>query len=274
MESQCDNSEERAQMSDILFQKDGSIAVITLNRPAVMNAFTFEMIDQWADALEEFRQDDAVRAVVLTGAGQKAFCSGVDLKALDMGQTKALDRKNDLWERVHRVALTLERLDKPMICAVNGTAVGAGMDMALMCDIRFASENARFSEGYIKVGLVPGDGGAYFLPRMVGMAKALELLWTGDFVSASEAKELGMVNQVYTAEDLLPKTMAFAERLASSPTIALRMIKRAAYQSVNLDLRTSLDLISSHFSIVRDTEDHREAVAAMLEKRSSQFTGN
>jgi 2-(1,2-epoxy-1,2-dihydrophenyl)acetyl-CoA isomerase len=148
------------------------------------------------------------------------------------------------------------------------------MDMALMCDIRFASENARFSEGYIRLGLVPGDGGAYFLPRMVGISKALELLWTGDFISANEAKELGIVNRVYSAEDLMPKTLEFAERIVHSPTIAIRMIKRAVYQSVNLDLRTALDLISSHFSIVRDTEDHKEALAAMLEKRTPHFTGN
>ncbi|MGG1677207.1 enoyl-CoA hydratase/isomerase family protein [Neobacillus sp. NRS-1170] len=253
-------------MSDILFQKEGNIAVISLNRPEVMNAFTHEMIKQWADALEEYRKDDSIDVVVLTGAGKKGFCTGVDLKDLDLGQPNALVRKNDLWEGVHRIALTLENLDKPMICAVNGTAVGAGMDMALMCDIRFASENARFSEGYIKVGLVPGDGGAYYLPRIVGMAKALELLWTGDFVHAQEAKELGIVNQVYSPEELLPKTMEFAERLAKSPKIALRMIKRAAYQSANIDLRTSLDLISSHFSIVRDSEDHKQAVAAMLDK--------
>jgi 2-(1,2-epoxy-1,2-dihydrophenyl)acetyl-CoA isomerase len=124
------------------------------------------------------------------------------------------------------------------------------------------------------LGLVPGDGGVYFLPRIAGMAKALELLWTGDFISAQEAKELGIVNRVYSAGDLIPKTMEFAERLASGPKIAIRMIKRAAYQSEKTDLRTSLDLISSHFSIVRDTEDHREALAAILKKRTPHFTGN
>lgn len=261
-------------MSDILFQKEAKVAVITLNRPEMMNAFTFDMVNQWADALEEYSKDDSVHCVVLSAAGQKAFCSGVDLNDLNMGESRAIDRKNDLWENVHRVALTLERLDKPMICAVNGVAVGAGMDMALMCDIRFASEKARFSEGYINVGLIPGDGGSYFLPRIVGMAKAMELLWTGDFVAAKEAKELGIVNQVYSAEELLPKTLAFAERLANSPQTALRMIKRAAHQSANLDLRTHLDLISSHFSIVRESEDHREAVAAKLEKRTPRFIGN
>ncbi|WP_246147351.1 enoyl-CoA hydratase/isomerase family protein [Aneurinibacillus danicus] len=262
-------------MADILFEKRGKIAIITLNRPQVMNAFTMDMIDQWAEALDEYRKDDSVHAVVLTGAGERAFCSGVDLAALDaMDASKSINRKNILWEHIHRIALTLEQLEKPMIAAVNGSAVGAGMDMALMCDIRFASENARFSEGYIRVGLVPGDGGAYFLPRIVGMAKALELLWTGDFISAKEAKDLSIVNHVYAPQDLMQKTLEFAERIANSPTIAIRMIKRAAYQSANLDLRTALDLISSHFSIVRDTEDHHEALAAMIEKRTPHFTGN
>ncbi|MCU6598974.1 enoyl-CoA hydratase-related protein [Peribacillus frigoritolerans] len=260
-------------MSDILFQKVGEIAVITLNRPKVMNAFTFDMINQWADALDEYSKDDSVDAVVLTGAGEKAFCSGVDLNDLNMGEAKAIERKNDLWQKIHRIALTLERFDKPMISAVNGLAIGAGMDMSLMCDIRFASENARFAEGYIKVGLIPGDGGSYYLPRIVGMAKALEMLWTGDFIHADEAKQIGLVNQVYSSAELMPKTMEFAERLVNSPTMALRLIKRAAYQSANLDLRTHLDLISSHFVVVRDSEDHKEAMAAMLEKRTPQFTG-
>jgi enoyl-CoA hydratase/carnithine racemase len=262
-------------MSDILFEKRGKIATITLNRPKVMNAFTLDMIDQWAEALDEYRRDDSVHAVVLTAAGDRAFCSGVDLAALDaMDASKSINRKNLLWDHIYKIALTVDQMDKPLIAAVNGSAVGAGMDMALMCDIRFASETARFSEGYIRVGLVPGDGGAYYLPKLVGMAKALELMWTGDFISANEAKELGIVNQVYYPNELMEKTMEFAERIVNSPTIAIRMIKRAVYQSAKLELRTALDLISSHFSIVRDTDDHREALAAMIEKRKPQFTGN
>ncbi|MBO0959986.1 enoyl-CoA hydratase/isomerase family protein [Neobacillus sp. MM2021_6] len=262
-------------MSDILFQKEGKIAIITLNRPKRMNAFTIDMIDQWAEALQEYQRDDSVHAVILTGAGERAFCSGIDLNDFDsMDISKSINRKNVLHNHVHRIALALEGLDKPMLCAVNGSAVGAGMDMSLMCDIRFASENARFTEGYIKVGLVPGDGGAYYLPRIVGLSKALELLWTGDFLSAQEAKEAGIVSRVYSADDLMPKTMEFAERLVNSPTIAIRMIKRAVYQSSRMELRPALDLISSHFAIVRDTEDHKEGLTAMLEKRPPKFTGN
>ena len=262
-------------MSDISFDKEGKIAVITLNRPEVRNAFTIEMVRQWADALEEYRRDDSVDVVVLTGAGQRAFCSGIDLNALQgMREFKSIKSKSILWDVIHQVAFALERLDKPMICAVNGAALGAGMDMALMCDIRFASENASFAEGYIKFALVPGDGGAYFLPRIVGMAKALELLWTGDLISAQEAKEFGIVNRIISAKELMPRTMEFAERLSNSPKIAIRMIKRAVYQSQNCDLRTALDLISSHMVIVHDTKDHEEALSAIMEKRTPHFTGS
>src|SRR5581483_5158011 len=149
------------------------------------------MIDAWAAALAGARTDGDVRVVVLTGAGD-GFCSGVDLGRYDPGSAEPtpLERKRTLTDRIHRVAYALEDLDKPVIAAVNGVAVGAGMDMALMCDIRLAARSARFSEGYIRVGLVPGDGGCYYLPRLVGTAKALELLLTGDFVDGEEAAAL------------------------------------------------------------------------------------
>jgi 2-(1,2-epoxy-1,2-dihydrophenyl)acetyl-CoA isomerase len=138
--------------------------------------------------------------------------------------------------------------------------------MALMCDIRFAADNARFSEGYVKVGLVPGDGGAYFLPRLVGMAKALELLWTGDFISAREALRLGMINHVYPEDDLMDETYKFARRLADGPRAVHRMIKRATYQSSRTDLRSSLDMISSHMGVIRETQDSQDAFRAALQK--------
>jgi enoyl-CoA hydratase/carnithine racemase len=167
----------------------------------------------------------------------------------------------------------LEDLDKPVLAAVNGVAVGAGMDMALMCDIRFAARSARFSEGYVRVGLVPGDGGCYYLPRLVGTAKALELLWTGDFVDAEEALRLGLVSQVHPDEELLSATYAFARRLAEGPPVAIRLIKRAVHQSARTDLRTALDLISSHQAVVQSTHDSKEAYAAFRQKRKPLFEG-
>jgi enoyl-CoA hydratase/carnithine racemase len=249
------------------------VATIQLNRPDRKNALTLEMLEAWARALRQAHADDEVRAVVVTGAGD-AFCSGADLAALDEVEPTPLARKQMLTGCVHEVARALQDTDKPVIAAIGGVAVGAGMDMALMCDMRFAARSARLSEGYIRIGLVPGDGGAYFLPRLVGTSKALELLLTGDFVDAAEAARIGLVDRVYDDELLLEETYAFAERLAASPPVAVRMIKRAVYQSAAMDLRTSLDLISSHMAIVQSTDDYAEAQAAFKERRPGNFTGH
>jgi enoyl-CoA hydratase/carnithine racemase len=188
------------------------------------------------------------------------------------GEMTALDHKQSL-EVVHRIPLALEELDKPVIAALNGPAVGAGLDMALMCDLRFAAEGTRFSEGYVKVGLIPGDGGTYFLPRLVGTAKALELLWTGDFVDAQEAYRIGLVNRVVPPDQLMPVVYEFAARLANGPAAAIRTTKRAVYQGARMDLRTHLDLISSHMGFIRQTEDHKEGSRAFVEKRAPEFKG-
>lgn len=258
-------------MADIERTIEGGVATIMLNRPDSANAFTVEMIDQWAQWLVDARTDNNVGALVLTAAG-KHFCAGADFKVLG-GAVSAYDRKTRLAEHIHRIPLALEDLDKPIIAAVNGAATGAGMDMALMCDMRFAARSARFSESYIRVGLVPGDGGAYYLPRLVGVSKALELLLTGDFVDAEEAYRIGLVNKVLDDAELLVETQRFARRLAEQPPINIRMIKRAVYQSQRLDLRTSLDLISSHMGVVQTTRDSREALDAFRAKRKPHFTG-
>src|SRR5262245_39316913 len=191
----------------------------------------------------------------------------------DTDEPTVLDGKNGLWEGVHRVPKQLEQMDKPVIAMVNGLAVGAGMGMCVMCDVRIAAESARFSTGYVRVGLVPGDGDTYFLPRLVGPAKALELLWTADFIEAPQALELGIVQRVVPDPQLKEVTYAFAKQIADGPQVPSRMIKRLVYQSMKLDLRTHLDLVSSHMSIVRQTADHAEGVAAFKEKRAAKFQG-
>ena len=258
-------------MSDLEYSVEDGVGTIMLNRPEKKNAFTLDMVDQWADILVKARTASDVNVVLLTGAGN-AFCSGVDLSGLD-GDRTPWERKSVLDQRVHRVALALQDLDKPVIAAVNGPAVGAGMDMALMCDIRVASRSARFSEGYVKVGLVPGDGGCWFLPRIVGMSRALELMWTGDFIDADAALQLGVVNHVWDDDTFSDQARAFALRLAAGPPLAIRLIKRAALQSATTDLRTGLDLISSHMAVVRATEDSQEALAAFRERRPGRFVG-
>jgi enoyl-CoA hydratase/carnithine racemase len=257
---------------ELLYEVKDRVATLTLNRPDKLNAFTGPMIERWAWALNEAQRDPDVNVVVVTGAG-KAFCSGGDVARMGQGEPTPLDHKNTLWEHIHRVPKALEQMDKPVIAMVNGVAVGAGMGMAVMCDLRIASDAARFSTGYVRVGLVPGDGDTYFLPRLVGSAKALELLWTADFVEAPEAERLGIVNRVVPADRLAEETFALARKIADGPQVPIRMIKRLVYQSLRLDLRTHLDLVSSHMAVVRDTEDHREGVQAFKEKRAPKFKG-
>lgn len=272
-------------MEHLLFDVQEGIATITLNRPEARNAFSIEMIERWVKALEECRDREDIRVVVLTANG-KAFCAGGDVKAMREGRgflergeatldthSTALARKNSLWKLIQRVPLTLQQVDKPVIAAVNGDAIGAGCDMALMADMRVVADTARFAEAYVKLGIVPGDGGAYYLPRLVGMPKALELLLTGDMIDAEEALRIGMVNRVVPAEQLLEETYRLARKIAAQPPVAVQLIKRAAYQSATADLRTALDLVSSHMAIVTETEDYREAVQALLEKRQGLYKG-
>ena len=234
---------------ELVFEVVDGIATIRLNRPDRLNAFTPAMLDAWGDAIEVCKRDAAVRAVVLTGTG-RGFCSGGDVRAMrDRHQRdeSAFERKTDMWERIHRIPKLLEDFDKPYIVAINGVAVGAGLDMALMGDIRFAAASARMGKSYIKVGLVAGDGGTWFLPRLVGTAKALELLWTGDIIDAQEAERIGIVNKVLPDDALLPHTYEFARRLAAAPAMTLRLMKRAVYQGLRMGLprQPRHDLVAS-----------------------------
>ena len=264
-------------MSEILFGRDAGsgVATITLNRPEAGNAFTPEMLAEWEGALRECIADDAVRAVVLTGAG-RIFCSGGDVRRMARNAAAGQgpwERRRYLTDHVHRIPLTLMELDKPYIVAVNGAATGAGMDMALMGDLRFAAESARFAESYIRVGFVAGDGGAWLLPRLVGTPRALEMLWTGDFVSAQEAERIGLVNKVVPDAELMDAALAMAERLAKGPTVAIRLMKRMVQQGAASDFRTALDFAASCTGIVAATEDYREATRAFAEKRKPEFKG-
>jgi enoyl-CoA hydratase/carnithine racemase len=189
------------------------------------------------------------------------------------GRPTPLDSKNVLWGNIHRIPLTLRDMDKPVIAAINGVAVGAGLDMALMADIRTMADTAKVNEGYVKVGLIPGDGGAYYLPRIVGESKAYELLWTGDFIDAAEALRIGLVNQVYPRETFMENTLEFARKIAEGPQVAIRMTKRAVRQSLKMELDPALDLISSHMAVIKGTEDHKEGVEAFLAKRKPKFMG-
>ncbi len=259
---------------ELLFDKgsDG-VATITLNRPEALNAFHNAMLTDWAAALVECQADDSVGAVIVTGNG-RAFCAGGDVSTLKpTGNNPSLSIGNYLRTYVHPVGRAVTSLQKPYLCAVNGAATGAGMDMALMADIRWAARKARFAETYIKLGLVPGDGGAFLLPRIVGQSKALELLWTGDFVDADEALSLGIVSKVCDDETLLDEMHTFASRLANGPRVGIRLIKQVMRQSQNTDLIGALDLVTGPMGVATATDDAAEAINAFLEKRSPNFTG-
>ncbi len=256
----------------VVYSRQGEIAVITLNRPDAKNAFSTEMISLWENFLKEAKHDDRVRVIVVTGTGD-TFCSGGDIKDMAEGKLRSWGMKTFLWEGVHRIVLTMEDLDKPVIAAINGAAMGAGMDMAIMCDLRVCSDKAKLAESYIMMGLIPGDGGAYFLPRLVGVSKALELLLSGDVLTASEALTLGIVNKVVSHDSLMDETMKLAKKIAGRPPLAVRMMKRAVYQAQTSTLRAHLDYISSQLSLLSETEDHREAALSFLEKRKPHFKG-
>jgi enoyl-CoA hydratase/carnithine racemase len=264
----------------IIYEKSEGIATITLNRPERMNALNNDLIREWAQALEEARLDPEVRAVILTGAG-RGFCAGADLRGgLGISGTgereappTAAERRTWLRDGVHNVPRAVALLDKPYIAAVNGAAVGAGMDMASMCDIRLAADAARFSMGYVRIGLVPGDGGCYYLPRIVGVAKALELIWTGDFMDGEEALRAGYVSKVVPLDELLPTTREFAKRLAEGPAVAIQLAKRLVYRGLEASVHEALEQAGLAMAMVQSTEDAREGPRAFIEKRPPRFQG-
>jgi enoyl-CoA hydratase/carnithine racemase len=258
---------------DVHLSVEDRIATITINRPELRNTFTIDMLDGWHAAICECRDRDDVAVVVLTGAGSEYFCGGGDLSRLGASVVVTPQEAKAQFEGLHRIARGMVGLDKPSIAAVNGVANGAGMDMALHCDLRFMAETATMASPYLRFGLFPGNGAAYFLPRLVGTAKALELIWSGDTLNAAEALRLGLANRVLPDATLMDEVRAFARRLAASPPIALRLIRRGVYQCAGMDLDASLELTSSHMAVTRTSADHAEAVSAFLERRQPVYHG-
>lgn len=249
------------------------VATIRLNRPEKLNAFTDDMITTWVGLLEEYRVREDVNVIVITGTG-RAFSTGGDVgKFSDYASNTAAAIKARLSENVQRLALKMQDIDKPVIAAVNGLATGGGVDIALMCDMRFAARSAKFAETYVRMGLIPGAGGAYYLPRIVGVAKALELFWSSESVNAEEALRIGLVNRVFDDDKLAEETQAFASKLARGAPLAVKLVKRILYRGLETDLRGALDLVASNMPVVRMSEDHQEAVAAFREKREPNFSG-
>jgi 2-(1,2-epoxy-1,2-dihydrophenyl)acetyl-CoA isomerase len=252
----------------LLYEVRNQVAYLTLNRPDKLNAFTEQLNREILAGIKSASRDPNVRALVITGAG-RAFCSGEDLSAVSQG----LDHGEVLRKRYNPMLLELDACEKPVVAAINGVAAGAGMSLALACDFRVASEKASFIEAFIHVGLVPDAGNLFYLPRIIGHAKAMELAVFGEKITAEKAKELGLVTHVVSIHNWDKEVSAFAERLANLPTKAIGLIKRNLKASWHENLKEFLERDAQSQRIAGQTADHVEGVTSFLEKRVPLFKG-
>lgn len=253
----------------ILVSKENGIATLTLNRPDALNALDLVMREELAQELYAFRDDPEVKVMILTGAG-RAFCAGGDIKT--MGGYTAITGRARI-KRAHRWLLELINLEKPTIAAVNGVTAGIGCNLALACDIVYASDRARFSQAFVKIGLIPDGGGLYFLPRAVGMQRAKELVFTGDFVDAQEAERIGLVARTVPHEELMSRVTDLAHRIVQNAPVAIALAKSVLNKSLNVDLPTLLEMEALAAVSCMTTEDHQEGITAFKEKRRARFKG-
>jgi 2-(1,2-epoxy-1,2-dihydrophenyl)acetyl-CoA isomerase len=254
----------------ILRESAGGVLMLTLNRPDALNAFNVEMKEALYQALKDAARDANVRVIVLTGAG-RAFSAGQDLK--ERRAPGATDLGTELRSRYNPIVLAMRRLEKPIIGAINGVAAGAGLSVALACDIRLAAQSASFIEVFGRVGLVPDTGSTWFLPRLVGPARAAEMIFTTDPVDAATAERFGLVNRVVPDDQLLAEANALATRLAQAAPRALGLAKRALNRALESGLEDTLEYEAQLQSIAGRSTDYREGVAAFVEKRPPRFTG-
>lgn len=248
---------------------------ITLNRPEASNAYSSGMVKSLVEVLKFADFDNNVRVIVITGAG-KNFCAGGDIKAMKSKEGMFAGDSNQLREAyqagIQQIPLTISNLKTPLIAMVNGAAVGAGCDLAAMCDLRIVSDQATFAETFAKVGLVPGDGGAFFITRLIGFGKAMEMFMTCKTFSAVEALKMGLVNEVVLPNELKNKTEELVEKLTALPPIALQMTKKAITNAYQSDLSSHLELMAAYQGITQRSSDHFKALDGMLEKRKPDFT--
>jgi enoyl-CoA hydratase len=254
----------------VIYEKSEGIATITLNRPEALNAFSKDVVEEILRAVEDVRTDENIRVVVLTGAGEKAFSAGADIKAM-VGMTALKAR--ELSSLGERLCVTLENLEKPVIAAINGYALGGGMEVAMACDLRIASENVRMGQTEINIGLVPGWGGTQRLTRLVGMTKAKELVFTGRMIDAKTAEQIGLLNMAVPADKFREVVHQLAVDLASKAPVALKVAKALITNGVNMSLDAALELEREGFGVVWSTDDLKEGISAFAEKRKPRFKG-
>lgn len=261
----------------VLIERRSAVALVTLNEPKTRNALSGPVIDALVGFLDSANADETLRCIVLTGAGE-GFSSGGNIADMHKGAHEMFrgspsEMQEGYRHHIQRIPLAFSRLDVPTIAAVNGAAIGAGFDLACMCDIRLASPEAKFAESFLRVGLVSGDGGAWFLPRVIGLSRAMEMALTCDVVDAARAEQWGLVSRVVQRESLIDEAVALAEKIAAFPPRSVRLNKRLMRISNEAGLVESLELASTYQAMVQHTADQREAVAAMIEKRKPTFTG-
>jgi enoyl-CoA hydratase/carnithine racemase len=264
-------------MSLILTEKRGHVAILTLNRPDAMNALGAPGDgDQVAAACAAINADPEIRCVILTGAG-RAFSAGGDVKAMKSREGafagNGVTIRDGYRNNIHRVVKSIYGLEVPSIAAVNGAAIGLGCDVACMCDIRIAADTAKMGVTFLKLGLIPGDGGAWLLPRTIGMSRASELLFTGDVIDAATAADWGLVSKAVPAETLMDEALKLAECIALQPPHALRLAKSLLKQGQTVSYDTLMEMSATAQAIAHLTEDHMEGVDALLEKRPAVFKG-
>ena len=258
----------------VLYEQDGGIVTLTLNEPATRNAISPAIVEALVAATHRINADLTVGCVILTGAGD-GFSSGGNVKQMrdreDLFAGSPAEIRRGYQQGIQRIPLALYGLEAPSIAAVNGAAIGAGCDLSTMCDIRIAGRSAKFAESFLRVGLVSGDGGAWYLPRAVGLSKAYEMTFTGDFLDAEEAARIGLVSRVVDDDQLMVEARALAGRIAAQPVHSLRMTKRLLRDSQQVSLPIALEMASSLQALVQHTHDQHEAVVAFLEKRTPEF---
>ena len=253
---------------NLLLDKGDGIATVTINRPAALNALNTETLRELEAAVTAMGGDPEVRVLIITGAGGKAFVAGADI-AVMQGMDPAAAR--ELAQQGHRVCGLIERLPKPVIAAVNGYALGGGCELAMSCDIRIATDTAKFGQPEINLGIIPGFGGTQRLPRLVGRGRALELLFTGEMIDAREALRIGLVNRVVPPAELLDEARTLARKIAGKGLVALRLCKEAVANGLEMDLQRAASYEADLFAFSFATADQKEGMAAFLEKRPAQF---
>ena len=254
---------------NILLEKRGHVALLTINRPEKLNALNIKTRQEMAEALDLWRHDDDVRVVVMTGAGEKSFIAGADISEFE-GRT-ALQQRAVM--RAKSIFTAAEDFPKPIIAMINGFCLGGGCELALSCDIRVASDKARFGQPEINLGIIPGGGGTQRLTRLVGEGKAMQMILTGEMINADEAYRIGLVSEVYPAAELEAKTMEMANKIAEKSPIALAMAKMSVKNAARMNLREGLDAEIDLFALCFSSEDKEEGVRAFLEKRKPEFKG-